>query len=174
MKNIIVDVEADGGCAGIYSMIEVGAVVLDDKLDKTFSINLAPIFDIWIPEALAVSGYTREETLKFTPAEEAIKKFYEWVKSVGNGDRVVLISDNPSFDFAFVHYYFWRYCGENPFGHSARRIGDFYAGLEGNWFAANKWKHLRKTRHSHVAVEDATANAEALLAMQKIYNVNII
>ena len=29
-----------------------------------------------------------------------------------------------------------------------------------------KWKHLRETRHSHNALDDAKGNAEAILKMQ--------
>jgi hypothetical protein len=31
-----------------------------------------------------------------------------------------------------------------------------------------KWKHLRKTIHSHHPVDDAKGNAEALLAMKEM------
>lgn len=51
--------------------------------------------------------------------------------------------------------------GENPFGHSARRIGDFYAGLVGDFGRASEWKRLRITEHDHHPVHDAMGNVEA-------------
>ena len=36
MSYIVVDVEADGPIPHIYSMVCFGAVVVDEKLDKTF------------------------------------------------------------------------------------------------------------------------------------------
>ena len=49
---------------------------------------------------------------------------------------------------------------DNPFGHSGRRIGDFWAGLTGTG-ATQGWKRLRKTAHDHNPVNDAMGNAEA-------------
>ncbi len=49
----------------------------------------------------------------------------------------------------------------NPFGHSARRIGDFHADLTGDWRYTQVWKCLRKTTHAHNPVNDALGNAEA-------------
>ena len=40
----------------------------------------------------------------------------------------MFVSDNPAYDFQWINFYFWRYFGMNPFGHSGRRIADFYAG----------------------------------------------
>lgn len=57
----------------------------------------------------------------------------------------------------------WRYIGENPFGHSGRRIADFYAGLVGDFRSTQKWKGLRRTKHDHHPVHDALGNAEALI-----------
>jgi hypothetical protein len=76
------------------------------------------------------------------------------------------MSDNPAFDWQWINYYFHRYLGENPFGYSARRIGDVYCGAMGNMRA--KWKHLRKTVHDHHPVNDAKGNAEAFRVMQEM------
>jgi hypothetical protein len=48
-------------------------------------------------------------------------------------------------DFQWIDFYFWRYFGKNPFGHSGRRIADFYAGLMGDFRSTQKWKRLRRT-----------------------------
>ena len=58
------------------------------------------------------------------------------------------------------------YLGKNPFGFSARRIGDLYCGMTKDSFA--KWKHLRDTIHDHNPVNDAKGNAEVLVKLQKM------
>ena len=65
MTYIMVDVEADGPIPGDYSMVCFGAIVVEPSLDRTFYGRLKPISEKWIPEALQVSGFTREETLAF-------------------------------------------------------------------------------------------------------------
>ena len=39
----MVDIESDGPIPGDYSMISIGAVVVDEQLDKTFYGQLKPI-----------------------------------------------------------------------------------------------------------------------------------
>ncbi len=63
-------------------------------------------------------------------SEEMFRQFREWLAS---RMPVVFVSDNPAYDFHWINFYFWRYFGENPFGHSGRRIADFYAGLVGDF-----------------------------------------
>jgi len=46
-------------------MVCLGAVVFDDRLDQTFYGQTRPIADRFVPEALAVSGFTREQHLTF-------------------------------------------------------------------------------------------------------------
>lgn len=71
----MVDVEADGPIPGDFSMISFGAVLVDDKLDTTFYGKLRPVSDTFIPEALAVSGYTRNETLLFDDPKAVMEDF---------------------------------------------------------------------------------------------------
>ncbi|HET6924100.1 MAG TPA: exonuclease, partial [Anaeromyxobacteraceae bacterium] len=61
MSLIVVDVEADGPVPGRYSMVCFGAVVVEPSLAKTFYGRTRPISEEWLPEALAVSGFTREQ-----------------------------------------------------------------------------------------------------------------
>lgn len=165
MSFFVVDVEADGPCPGLYSMIELGAVKVDDELTTTFYHNLKPISDDFVEEALNVTGLCRNQTLIFHEPKLAMDSFAAWVKSVNKNGRPIFVSDNLAFDWQFVNYYFHRFCGENPFGFSGRRIGDLYCGLVKDSYA--KWKHLRKTAHDHNPVNDAKGNAEVLLYMKK-------
>ena len=71
----MVDIEADGPIPGDYSMVCFGAIVVEPSLDRTFYGRLKPISEKWIPEALQVSGFTREETLQFDDPKAVMQHF---------------------------------------------------------------------------------------------------
>lgn len=162
-----VDIEADGPAAGLHSMLSIGVVAVRPGLEDRFYRELKPIADDFVEGALAVSGLDRAALVAGgdDPAEvmAALRAFLAR-SSMG---RPVFISDNPGFDFAFVNYYFHAFGPSehaNPFGHSSRRIGDLWAGLQGSAAKGSDWKRLRRTDHTHNALDDAVGNAEALLA----------
>ncbi len=92
---------------------------------------------------------------------ETFEKFDKWLLEHRKKSRLVFISDNIAYDWQWINFYFWKYFNRNPFGHSGRRISDFYAGLTGNFSNTQRWKRLRKTKHTHHPVDDAMGNAEA-------------
>jgi len=164
MAYIMVDVESDGPIPGDYSMISFGAVVVNETLDQTFYGQLRPISEKFIPEALAVSGHTREETLQFEDPEKVMMDFAAWLRRQ-RGDRPIFISDNNGFDWMFICWYFHHFTGSNPFGYSSYNLGSLYKGIVKDTFS--NFKHLRKTAHTHHPVDDAKGNAEALLILKK-------
>ena len=171
MSWTMVDVEADGPIPGDFSMIEIGAVLIDverEDLSRRFSANLKPISDKFLPEALVVSGYTRDQTLAFDDPVLVMTNFSTWVETNSVG-RPMFISDNNGFDWMFVCWYFYHFCQKNPFGHSSTNLGSFYKGIEKDF--SKNFKHLRKSKHTHKAVDDALGNAEAFLTIVKQYGV---
>ena len=152
------DVEADGPCAGLYSMVSFGLVDIFDRT-KTFYAELSPVSPDFIPEALAVSGFTREDCLNFPSPDKAMQDMLVFLQPYGG--RKVIVSDNPGFDWQFLNYYCHRFLKHNPFGHSARRIGDIWAGHSGNFRNDSQWKKYRNTKHTHYALDDALGNAQA-------------
>ncbi|MBS1798183.1 MAG: exonuclease [Acidobacteria bacterium] len=167
MALIVVDVEADGPIPHKYSMVCFGAVVVEPSLAKTFYGQTRPVSDEYVEQALAVSGFSRAEHLMFDEPGEVMRRFEQWLRENANG-AAVFISDNLAFDWQWINYYFHYFTGGNPFGFSGRRIGDLYAGLEKDYFAASKWKKFRRTRHTHDPVDDAKGNAEALLKIREM------
>lgn len=137
MALIFVDCEGHGPCAGLnnHEKFEVGAV--ERKTRQTFHII----------------GATAEK----------FNEFAIWLEDFD--DRPIFISDNPAYDWQFVNYYFHKFLNRNPFGHSARRISDFYAGLCNNFYKTQEWKRFRKTPHDHNPVNDAMGNLEAFEAL---------
>lgn len=172
MAKIIVDVEANGPCPGLYSMVSFGAVLMDKdgNFTDTFYGEVAPLPGTGcIPEALAVSGVSEQEHAGFDAPNVVMLDFLTWVESAKEktkSKRAYFLSDNNGFDWQFINYYFHRYCGKNPFGHSSSNISDLYKGMRRSMF--ENFKRLRKTKHTHHPVDDATGNAEALLAMMKM------
>lgn len=156
---VFVDVESEGGGSpSTGRMTEFGAVTLDGR---TFH-GVIPL------PASASYGKRNGDGGAYCegPLSYVMWGFAEWLevyKDSAQADYLVFVSDNPAFDWQWINDAFWMTMGRNPFGHSARRIGDFYAGVVRNWNKASEWKRLRVTPHDHNPVHDATGNAEAFL-----------
>ena len=163
MPYIMVDVESDGPIPGDYSMICFGAVIVEPQLNRSFYGQLKPISESFIADALAISGFTRDECLAFNDPKSVMEAFREWITANSKG-RTMFISDNNGFDWQFINWYFHHFIGENPFGFSSTNLGSLYKGLQKDTFVT--FKHLRKTKHTHNPVDDARGNAEALLQMK--------
>ena len=173
MSLFVVDVEADGPCPGLYSMVSFGAVLVKDgDLDCFFYGKTKPMTEQFIPGALAACNTTREQHLTYDDPKEVMTRFSQWIAQHNKG-KPVFLSDNPAFDWQFIHYYFIAHLGNNPFGRSARRIGDLYAGLEHDFFASSKWKSLKKTKHTHHPVDDAMGNVEAFIAFTRQHKLRV-
>jgi hypothetical protein len=163
MPYVMVDVESDGPIPGDYSMICFGAIIVEPQLKRTFYGQLKPISEKFIPDALAVSGFTRQATLAFGDPATVMASFHGWIAAECKG-RCMFISDNNGYDWQFINWYFHHFLGKNPFGFSSTNLGSLYKGLAKDVFV--NFKHLRKTKHTHHPVDDARGNAEALLAMK--------
>lgn len=166
MTFIMVDIESDGPIPGDYSMVSLGAVIVDEQLDKTFYGKLKPISERFVPEALAISGHSRSETMNFDEPTEVMLQFEQWIKANTQG-RVTFVSDNNGFDWMFVCWYFHHFLGRNPFGFSSQNLGSLYKGMVKNM--SYNFRHLCKTAHTHHPVDDAIGHAEAMLTMREKY-----
>lgn len=170
MSFVMVDVEADGPIPGDYSMISLGAVIVEPSLERTFYGQLRPISERFVPEALAVSGHSRAETLSFDDPAEVMRRFAAWLGEHA-GKRPMFVSDNNGFDWMFVCWYFHHSTGSCPFGFSSTNLGSLYKGLTKDF--SQSFKHLRRTAHTHHPVDDAKGNAEALLTMKDTLGLKI-
>lgn len=165
------DVEADGPIPGPYSMVSIGSVIVRNGLKERFYSEIKPISEEWVPDALSVSGFTREETLNFPhEAEQVMIRLESWVKRNTVG-RPMFIADNNGFDWMFVNWYFHRFIGRNPFGYSSQNIGSIYKGAVRDM--RQNFKHLRRTTHTHNALDDAIGNAEALMTINNSFGLGM-
>ncbi len=139
IKNLIfVDCEANGKSPSTGKLTEFGAVAYPSK----------------------ASFHRILEDKEPAEEKEVFEKFDTWLSEITKGEKPIFVSDNPAFDWQWINDGFWRTIGKNPFGHSGRRIGDFYAGLVGDFMDSNSWKKLRVTPHDHNPVNDAMGNLE--------------
>ena len=170
MTYLMIDIEADGPIPGDYSMISFGAIIVDDDLDKTFYGQLRPISEKYVPESLAISGFSREETIAFNDPKLVMEGFEKWIAKNSSG-RAFFISDNNGFDWMFICWYFHHFLNRNTFGHSSANLGGLYKGVVKDMF--KNFKHLRDTKHTHNPVDDAKGNAEALLKLKNEFGLKI-
>lgn len=163
---ISVDVETSGPIPGEYSMLSIGACLVDTP-ETSFERTLKPLNRNADPEALAVTGLSLEE-LEQNGAEprQAMTEFNAWVKAACcEGDVPVFVGLNAPFDWSFVNYYFHRFHGENPFGFTALDIKAYYMGVVGcSWRDTRSSAMARRLypaqRGNHNAVQDAVYQAE--------------
>ena len=165
--HVVVDCEASGPCPEHGSMISFGAYVIEPSLDRGHrSPTIEPYSELFDPEAYAAIGLSREEHVRTAEASlaEAMAGFAAWLETTVEG-RAVFWSDNPAFDWQWINHGFASAGMKNPFGFSARRIGDLYAGLRRSVRDTQGWKKFRQTTHDHDPLNDARGNAEALITV---------
>lgn len=176
---ISVDVEADGPIPGPYSMVSLGMTVAGRMTGKVFEpvdpqtltlyAELRPISDDHVPEALAVSGLDRETLIREgrDPAE-AMREAAAWIREVCGNSSPVLAAYPLSYDWMWIYWYFMRFTGVSPFGHSRcidlKTLYAAKAGVPIGWATKRQMpEHLRSPRpHTHNALDDAIEQAELL------------
>lgn len=159
MSLIFVDVEATGASPIKGTLAEFGAV--DYKTRETFYGR------IWAshpdPENPAKPVLERQLNSLF----EVMDVFSQWVADHTGKNRAIFVSDNPAYDWQWISAAFDMCDMPNPFGHSARHIGDFWAGIQHDFYATQAWKSYRVTPHTHNPVDDAMGNVEAFERITK-------
>lgn len=171
MESLIsVDIEASGPIPGRYSMLSLGACLVDVP-ENDFYVEFQPVTDEIVPEAVAVSGLdiARLQSEGLAPAE-AIRNLGSWVSRF---ERPVFVGFNASFDWAFVNHYFLEYGpdGRNPFGIGALDIKAYAMGrLNLSWDQTRSSRLATRLGQSnestHHALEDARLQARLFRAIR--------
>lgn len=157
---IFVDVEALGTSPVNGTMTEFGAV--HEPSRKTFYGVLFKGTPDPVTPAVPIVGKQVATDLEVASA------FTIWLKEVGRNERPVFVSDNVAYDWQWIAGMFDKANIPNPFGHSGRRISDFWAGLNHNWGETQSWKQFRETAHDHNPVKDAMGNVEAFQRIKEV------
>jgi DNA polymerase III epsilon subunit-like protein len=163
---ISVDVETAGPNPAEYSMLSIGACLVDDPASG-FYVELKPLTDAVIESSLAVSGLSMEKLAEEgLTAVDAMRQFEDWVELVTpEGHVPVFVAFNAVFDWMFVDWYFHRFLKRNPFGHSALDMKAYYMGMVGGTWGGTSMRFLSPLylagRHlSHNALGDARDQAD--------------
>lgn len=186
------DVESDGPIPGPYSMISLGACAPGYRTGKglivrcgddpmqwaSFYAEIAPISDLFVPEALAVSGLDRDKLIATGQAAHAAMTTYTaWVNDtctqladqVGEKVRPVFAAYPLGFDFGFVNWYLINFTGQSPFGHSTHidMKTEFASKARRGIVGATKrnmprWL-LGRGEHTHNALDDAREQGDMLM-----------
>lgn len=169
---ISVDVEAAGPVPATYSMLSLGAVVVDDP-NQTFYVELKPVNDRFLPDAMEIVGRSLQDFAeKGREPKEAMAAFLDWLGRVAKAGKPVFVGFNATFDWGFVNFYFYQYIGENPFGFGGIDIKSYYMGLTGCTWDEARSSRIRAefkgtARHTHNALDDAVEQAEMFRRMRE-------
>jgi hypothetical protein len=186
MRNVYfsVDIETLGLCAGLHSMISLGAAALDidtGEIVGTWKGNLKPLPDLQPDNSKPSGGLSVAEFWQKFPeaykratenAQDAaivIPNFVKWVQCFGIAYPVVA-AWKPGFDIAFLRYYLYRFVGGDIFGRggSGLDIKTLAAIASGQSFSntrigeLNCFKAPDLTNHTHDALDDAIEQAHVL------------
>jgi DNA polymerase III epsilon subunit-like protein len=163
---VSVDIEASGPIPGEYSMLTIGACLVDDPA-VTFAASLKPLSRNADRKALEVTGLSMDRLLaEGEEPEAAMKRLAAWLGAVVGLDGIpVFVGFNAAFDWSFVNYYFHRFCGSNPFGFAALDIKSLYMGATGCAWEETKSSRMREalrplSKGDHNALHDAVYQAE--------------
>jgi DNA polymerase III epsilon subunit-like protein len=169
---ISVDVESSGPVPGIYSMLSLGACVVGSP-ETSFYVELRPISDAFVAEALKVSKLSLDE-LKRTgrDPEDGMADFKAWILGQSVGRVPVFVGFNASFDWSFVNWYFHKFVGENPFGYTALDVKSYYMGRFGSSWEETKSSRMSeefrpRSTNTHNALDDARSQATTFASLLK-------
>lgn len=172
-----VDLEADGPCPGMHSMLALGcaAFAQDGTRLDTFSANLTPLPESrphpvteawWATQPREVFDACRFQP---RPPDEVMPLFSEWVVKTCGASLPVFVAWPVAFDFPFVDHYLRRFTRGNPFGYKALDVQSLAMGAVGE----ADYRRMTKDRlppawipecpHTHVALEDAIEQGEMFM-----------
>ena len=163
---ISIDVETAGPYPGRYSLLSIGACMVDDP-QNGFYIELKPVNKDAVESALHATELSFDKLSKEgVEPIIAMPAFADWIRKVApGGTRALMVGFNAPIDWAFVNHYFLEYMGENPFGHNAVDIKAFYMGLIGcAWEETSMLylspRFLKGQKLPHDALADARLQAD--------------
>ncbi len=157
---VFVDCEARGISPVHGVLTEFGAVHYDTR--DTFHGRLFHATPDPENPAISIVGE------RVAADKDVAERFAAWLHEHVASSRPVFVSDNPAYDWQWIAGMFDRAGMDNPFGHSGRRISDFWAGLNRNWSDTQSWKRFRRTAHDHNPVNDAMGNVEAFEEIMRL------
>jgi len=178
---VVTDIEADGPCPGINSMLSLASVAIDEVGNELeyFSINLLPMeggvqdpdtMEFWKKNPKAWEATQKDQC---DPAR-AMQSYGSWARELfSKYGKPVFVGEPVCFDFSFVYYYLLRYGQGKPFSHSGLDVKTLaMAALKCNYSEAVKRNFPKrwfnpKSPHTHLAIDDAREQAYIFIQILK-------
>lgn len=178
---VCVDLEASGPVPGLYSMLSLGAVCIEEdpggpRPGPSLYLELRPLPEAGVdPGAMSVHDLDLE-TLEREGMEprRALERCSEWVTTHADGREPVFVGHNAPFDWSFINWYHHRFEVANPFGYKALDTKALAMGVLGiPWLETHKERLSRELEglspedrtRKHRADYDAAYQAEILCAL---------
>lgn len=169
---ISVDIEVTGLIVGEDNIASIGACVVDNPSDN-FYIEFKPFTKNFRAESVAVCkldiNYLEKNGVDIV---YGLEKFKNWIYK---HQSPVFVGFPLSFDMGFVHQYFLKYLGKNPFGRTAAGIDikTFAMAVLGIDFKNTNKRDLKTYvkwggNHSHNALDDAKEQAKLFSELRRI------
>ncbi len=171
------DIEADGPIPGLHSMLSLASVAIncDGIVISEFSANLETMEGASIHPRMAAWWLTQPVAWRACQENKrapdlVMADYLRWIQSLPG--RPIFVAMPAGFDFLFVYWYFIRFLGESPFGHSALDMKSFAMALLGTEFRKAGKSGFPKAwqsalPHTHIALDDAREQGESFIAMLK-------
>lgn len=172
---VSVDVETDGPCPGLNSMLSIGAYAFDANGEEygAFSANLIALSGAF-PDADTMEWWDtqpgawtacRADTV---PYVAAMYDFEAWLNNLPG--KPVFVAYPAGFDFTFVYYYMHLVLGRCAFGFQALDVKTYAMAMMKTPFKKTTKSSMPKRwfpedRHTHLALDDAIEQGKLFLAM---------
>ncbi len=174
------DVEANGPCPGLFSMLSFGlaAFTLDKQLVGTFSRNLELMDGAGLDERTMTWWAQEAQTEAYRKCREelvgpriAMIDAKAWIDDLRRFGKPIVCGAPSGFDFTFMYYYFQRYLGESPVGFASLDLRSYAAAV-----MKRQYRQVGKRQypaewidadlpHTHVALDDAIEQGCILINM---------
>lgn len=178
---VSIDIETDGPCPGVNSMVALGAAAFngDGEMLDTWYAKLLPLpgavqdpdtMQWWSTQMDAWGEVTRDCLY----ADKAMLWFAEWCTALPG--KPVAVGWPIAFDFAFVNYYCHRFTNGNPLGFAGLDIRSYANGLaQYDSYYGLKESQVRTLAgrvdttglRDHVAVDDAIGQGRLFMALRR-------
>jgi hypothetical protein len=184
---VSLDIEADGPCPGIHSMLSFGmaAFTLDKQLVGTFERNLRTLEGAVTDDRTMAWWNTPDNVAAFRASREgqvdprsAMLDCRAWLDTMRRFGRPIICGAPSGFDFTFIYYYFQRELGESPVGFVSLDLRSYAAAV-----LKRQYRQVGKNSfppewlgdalaHTHVALADAIEQGCILVNMMR-YNLGL-
>ena len=178
---VSVDVEADGPCPGLNSMLSLGAQSWDEESNKEqdFYVVLERLENTTPDESTTIFWERHKDAYKAATTNPvnpnlAMQWFHSWLSNLPN--RPLFVGYPAPFDFNWTFYYLNRFVGSCIFGWSALDIKTYAMAQLDIPFVKSQKKYWPKewfeglSKHNHNALDDAK---EQMILFKRIYNSRI-